>query len=320
VSTLPDTAAVIVTHRRLDLARACVEAVAGELDRGSIVVVVNDTGAAVEGDLDWLSTHVGSVLLNPEPRGYGANVNAGARTLAGRYRYYLILNDDVLPTPGCISNLREALERTPMAALAGPRLNDRSGDRQASAFRFPSVGSELASAIILPARIQRWLWRKAISGQGTESAGDVWLLGAALLIRATAFEQGSGFDEQFFLYSEETDLAYRLKSQGWSSCACDAAVAVHLGAQSTADRRFRRLLGTSRWSYVRKHWTWPRRACLLVVLSLAYLWNSAYVAVRIVLQPRSSRDKLALWSAHWDQRPVPQKSLLRTPITGTPDG
>jgi GT2 family glycosyltransferase len=317
-----DTAAVIVTHRRIDLARACVEAVACELDPASIVVVVNDPSAAPQSDVDWLNSHVGSTLFNSESRGYGANVNAGVRTLAGRYRYYIILNDDVLPTPDCISKLRDALEHTPKSALAGPRLKGRSGDLQATSFRFPTVISELASAIILPAKIQRWLWFRTVAGGSHASTfdADVWLLGAALLIRAVAFEQVNGFDESFFLYSEETDLAYRMKARGWSSCVCNEASAVHIGAQSTQNRRYRRLLGASRWRYVRKHWTFSRRACLLVLLSLAYLWNSAYVAVRIVLRPRSFRDKLALWKAHWDQRPVPQLRLAGTPLTGTPNG
>jgi N-acetylglucosaminyl-diphospho-decaprenol L-rhamnosyltransferase len=321
-ANMTDTAAVIVTHRRADLARACVEAVACELDPASIVVVVNDPGAVPHSDLNWLSSHIGSTLLNSESRGYGANVNAGVRTLAGGYRYYVILNDDVLPAPGCISTLREALERTPTAALAGPRLTDRSGDLQATSFRFPSVASELASAIILPAKVQRWLWLRTVSGGISVSPvdADVWLLGAALMIRAAAFEQVNGFDERFFLYSEETDLAYRMKAHGWSSCACSEASAVHTGAQSTGNRRYRRLLGVSRWRYVRKHWTFPRRACLLALLSLAYLWNFAYVAARIALRPRSFRDKLALWAAHWDQRPVPQRSPLRKPLIGTPDG
>ena len=305
MSKVGDTATVIVTHRRADLARACAEVVAEELDPGSIVVVVNDPRGAQQRDLDWLMARVGSTLLNSTPRGYGANVNAGVRVLAGRYRYYLILNDDVMLTTGAISKLREALERRPEIALAGPRLVDGSGHLQASAFRFPTIPSELASAIILPSRLQSWLWRKIVSGERHATSADVWLVGAAVLIRASAFHEVDGFDERFFLYSEETDLAYRMKVRGWSSCACDEAVAVHIGAQSTAERRYHRLFGTSRWRYVRKHWTLPRRVSLLGLLSLTYLWNSAYVTVRIVLQPRSSRAKLRLWAAHWSRRPFP---------------
>jgi N-acetylglucosaminyl-diphospho-decaprenol L-rhamnosyltransferase len=300
-----DTATVIVTHRRADLARACAEVVAEELDPASIVVVVNDPRGAQQWDLDWLMAKVGFTLLNSTQRGYGANVNTGVRVLAGRYRYYLVLNDDVMLTTGAISKLRETLERRPEIALAGPRLVDGLGQLQPSAFRFPTIPSELASAIILPSRLQYWLWRKIVSGDSNAPSADVWLVGAAVLIRASAFHEVNGFDERFFLYSEETDLAYRMKIRGWSSCACDEAVAVHIGAQSTAERRYHRLLGTSRWRYVRKHWTLARRVSLLGLLSLTYLWNSAYVTVRIVLQPRSTRAKLRLWAAHWSRRPFP---------------
>jgi N-acetylglucosaminyl-diphospho-decaprenol L-rhamnosyltransferase len=315
-SKVGDTAAVIVTHHRADLARACAEVVAEELDPASIVVVVNDPGGTQQWDLDWLTTNVGSTLLNATPRGYGANVNAGIRVLTARYRYYLVLNDDVLPTTGAISKLRETLERQPAAALAGPRLLDGSGQLQATAFRFPSIPSELASAIILPSRIQLWMWRKIVSGQRSASSADLWLVGAILLIRASAFHEVNGFDERFFLYSEETDLAYRMNVHGWTSCACDEAVAIHIGAQSTAERRYHRLPGTSRWRYVRKHWTLARRVSLLALLSLTYLWNSAYVTVRIVLQPRSSRAKLRLWAAHWSRRPFPAVRPLEKRIVG----
>jgi N-acetylglucosaminyl-diphospho-decaprenol L-rhamnosyltransferase len=316
ISKIGDTAAVIVTHRRAELARACAELVAEELDLASIVVVVNEPCGAPQSDLGWLMANVGSTLLNSTARGYGANVNAGVRELAGRYDYYLVMNDDVMPTTGAISKLRETLERGPETALTGPRLVDGSGHLQATAFRFPTIPSELASAIILPSRIQNWLWRKIVSGEGTASSADVWLVGAALLIRASAFHEVNGFDERFFLYSEETDLAYRMRLRGWSSCACDEAVAVHMGAQSTAERRYRRLPGTSRWRYLRKHWPLARRVSLLGLLSLTYLWNSAYVTVRIVLQPRSFRAKLRLWAAHWSRRPFPAVRPLAQRMAG----
>ena len=54
--------------------------------------------------------------------------------------------------------------------------------------------------------------------------------GAALYRRAAALELG-GFDERFFLYLEDVDLALRLRLAGWT-CMYEPAVALHAGEGS----------------------------------------------------------------------------------------
>jgi GT2 family glycosyltransferase len=301
---LTDTGAVIVTHARADLARACAERVLETIDPRLLVVVVNDPGNAPEPELEWLNTNVGRLVCNESPRGYGANVNKGVSCLRDRCGYYLVLNDDVLPGYGTIAALRAVLEDDPAAAVVAPRLVDAEGLPQQVAYRFPSLASELVSALILPARVQRQLWRRFIEGTGDS---NTWFVGAALFVRAAAFDDAGGFDERFFLYSEETDLLLRLRRRGWSALQCDQAVAVHLGAGSTADRRYRRLIGVSRSKYIRKHWPRRERAALAALLPLAYAWNSLYVLMRIVLAPWSFRAKLSLWEAHWESRTAPRR-------------
>jgi GT2 family glycosyltransferase len=304
---LTDTGAVIVTHARADLARACAERVLETIDPRLLVVVVNDPGNAGEPELEWLDANVGCLMCNRSPRGYGANVNQGVSRLRDRCGYYVVLNDDVQPEHGTIAALRAAFEDDPAVAVVAPRLVDAEGLPQQVAYRFPSLVSELVSALILPARVQRPLWRRFIEGTGDS---NTWFVGAALLIRGEAFDDVSGFDERFFLYSEETDLLYRLRARGWSARQCDDAVAVHLGAGSTADGNCRRLIGVSRSKFIRKHWPRRERVVLAALLPLAYAWNSLYVLARIVVAPRSFRAKLSLWAAHWESRTAPRSRRL----------
>jgi N-acetylglucosaminyl-diphospho-decaprenol L-rhamnosyltransferase len=295
-----DTGAVVVTHRRADLARACVERLLHELSPTAVAVVVNDPEASPEPDLAWLRRTVGSVVTSERPRGYGANLNEGVRQLGKGFRYWLLLNDDVLLEPGSIELLRDALESDSRAGVAGPRLVDAAGRPQQTAHRYPSFASEVASALIVPGRLQRWVWGRFVL---SADPSEAWLVGAALLVRASAFAEVDGFDEQFFLYSEETDLCARLRERGWGTRTCEKAVGVHLGAESTFNHRYRRLMGSSRGIYIRKHWGRGERLALGIVLPLVHGWNAIYVACRILLAPRSSRDKLAFWRLHWDKRP-----------------
>jgi GT2 family glycosyltransferase len=269
----------------------------------SLVVVVNDPRNAPEPALDWLSANAGVLVLNEVARGYGANVNEAARRLQGRCRYYLVANDDVQPARGSIAALRSSLENDSRAAVAAPQLVDGDGVPQPVAYRFPSVGSEVASALILPGALMGRLWQRSVLG---DAAASFWVAGAIMLVRAAAFDEVGGFDEEFFLYSEETDLILRMRERGWSAVVCDDAVAVHLGAESTSGRDYRRLMAFSRRKYIQKHWPLRDRLALLALLPLVHVWNSLYVLGRIVFEPRSVRAKLALWTAHWDNRPGPR--------------
>jgi GT2 family glycosyltransferase len=57
-------------------------------------------------------------------------------------------------------------------------------------------------------------------------------LGAVLLVDRECFDKLHGWDESFFLYSEETDFSLRARQAGWLTRYQPSAVAVHVGKQS----------------------------------------------------------------------------------------
>ena len=75
------------------------------------------------------------------------------------------------------------------------------------------MSSELVSTLILPALVQQPLWTRYVLG----GYDDFWVVGAMFVIRADVFHDVGGFDEQFFLYSEETDLDFRIRERGWAA-------------------------------------------------------------------------------------------------------
>jgi len=60
-----------------------------------------------------------------------------------------------------------------------------------------------------------------------------FLMGAVLLLRRAAVEEAGGFDEDFFMFSEEVDLCYRLREAGWKVVFTPDAEFVHVGGAST---------------------------------------------------------------------------------------
>jgi GT2 family glycosyltransferase len=60
--------------------------------------------------------------------------------------------------------------------------------------------------------------------------------GAAAAIRRSAWDDVGGLDDSVFAYSEDLDLALRLRSAGWGTVAAVDAVAVHRGSASAGTR------------------------------------------------------------------------------------
>jgi GT2 family glycosyltransferase len=103
-----------------------------------------------------------------------------------------------------------------------------------------------------------------------------------MVCRRTAFEAIGGFDEQLFLYYEDSDLCLRLFRNGWHAYLVPAATAIHLGGASFGGdvRRQLRFFRASQDYYFRKH----RPAWELVLLrGLRVLYD--LFGVRTVLYP-----------------------------------
>jgi GT2 family glycosyltransferase len=80
-------------------------------------------------------------------------------------------------------------------------------------------------------------------------------MGAALVLRREALDEVGLFDEEFFLYSEEVDLQFRLRQAGWDVHYFPSATVVHHESQFSADIPERRIneMWRSRHRYWRKH-------------------------------------------------------------------
>jgi N-acetylglucosaminyl-diphospho-decaprenol L-rhamnosyltransferase len=297
--------AVIVTHARPDLAAQAIAHMADAVPRPEIVVVVNDPEASDASALISLEACAGQVIRNDVPRGYGANLNRGVAALEGRGDALLLLNDDAFLQPGALARLIAVLARNPCAGIVGGQIITNSMSADASAFKFPTLWSEAAAILLAPEPLLRRARHRWLLDMPSGSDGRVeWVLGAAMLVRRTAFEAAGGFDEAFFLYSEETDLAKRMSDAGWTTHLTAAAEIVHVGAASTEAPRFPQMRREARGRYVRKHWPRPQQWALNPVLSLVVTWNLVYVLAQSIVSPGSRRRRIARWRLHRDGRPI----------------
>jgi hypothetical protein len=189
---------------------------------------------------------VDETIALPERRGKAANDSELLRRARGRYA--LLLNEDSELRPGATLALWEALEQRRDAACAGARLLRPDGSAQACAWRFPTLATALAGALML----HRLL---VVQSTGTRTREVDWCQSSALLVRREAAAAVGYLDPDFFVYSDEVDFARRLRDRGWRSVYVPGAQAVHHEQLSTGALPERRIveLARGRDLYMRKH-------------------------------------------------------------------
>jgi N-acetylglucosaminyl-diphospho-decaprenol L-rhamnosyltransferase len=237
-------------------------------------VLVLDNGSR-DGSAEAARAHpaVDELIALTERRGKALNDSELLRRAAGRYA--LLLNEDSELRPGATLTLWQALQDRTHAACAGARLVRPDGRRQACAWRFPTIATALAAALMLH-RLY------TVQSTGVRTREVDWCQSSALLVRRDAAAQVDYLDPDFFVYSDEVDFARRLRDLGWYSVYVPAAVAIHHEQLSTDVVPERRIVEMSRNRdlYMRKHhspaatravrwltaWTYALRALAALVL------------------------------------------------------
>ena len=228
------------------------KAVARHAPGAEVVVVDNASGDEIRGRLE-ADAPGARVLVEAVNRGFGAACNRGARETSRPY--ILFLNSDAYVRPGAVAALVATLDADSRAAAAGPRLIGPDGRPQSSIRRLPTpwrIFSESAGLAFLAGGREPFSGHAA-TRQDHGRAGSVpALMGAALLVRRSAFEEVGGFDEDFFLYAEETDLMARWKGRQWRVRYDPGAEVIHEGGRSGGDALFGQL-HASLERYTAKH-------------------------------------------------------------------
>jgi N-acetylglucosaminyl-diphospho-decaprenol L-rhamnosyltransferase len=196
--------------------------------------------------------------------------------------FCLLLNEDSEIQPGAVPALLGALRADSGAAVAGAQLISPEGRAVPCAWRLPSITTALAGAVFLHRRVT-----VESGGEATRPVG--WVQSSAMLVRRDAALDVGGFDDRFFVYSDETDLCKRLSDAGWRILYVPSARAVHHDqmAQDAAGAE-RRIVEYHRGRdrYLRKHLGAAQAALLRPLLALPYLVRALSAAVLSNHSPR----------------------------------
>jgi N-acetylglucosaminyl-diphospho-decaprenol L-rhamnosyltransferase len=271
---LPDIAVVIVTYNSAHVIGDLLDSVPKALDGLTADVVVVDNGSS-DGTAE-LAVALGAChVVRSANIGYAGGINRGVREAAPA-EAILILNPDVRLHPGSLPPLLAAL-RQPRVGIVAPRMLTPQGDLDLSLRREPTLPRALGLTRTRLAAFSEYVCDPSAY---TRPCTVDWALGAALLMSRECYESLGGWDESYFLYSEETDLALRARDAGLLTRYEPRAVAVHIGGQSGRNQR------TYAMQIVNRVRLYRRRHGALA--SWAYYW--LVVANQMSRVPRGRRE------------------------------
>ncbi|MEN6535943.1 MAG: glycosyltransferase family 2 protein [Bryobacteraceae bacterium] len=191
----------------------CLQALGKQIFRDFDVILVDNSGKGLTRQQGVRLSNV-TVIENRHNAGFGAAINQGIRVSSTPY--VAALNDDAEPHPEWLAEMVAALESHPEAGMAASRiLLAREGCLDSAGMLVCGDGSS----------------KQRGHGQPPSSfpdTGEVLFPSAcAALYRRALLDETGGFDEDFFLYAEDTDLGLRARWAGWKCLYVPGATVNH---------------------------------------------------------------------------------------------
>ncbi|HET7114427.1 MAG TPA: glycosyltransferase family 2 protein [Pyrinomonadaceae bacterium] len=243
----PELSIIIINWNGGSLLRRCVETIVSSQPATTYEIVIVDNASEDDSlqqlrDSELLAPLFANqqlrIINNSENRGFGAANNQGFALTDSPFVFLLNLDTEV--SPGTIDTLMRTIKSDPQIGVCGPKILNTDGTLQISAFFNPprvwhTVLSQLKLYQLLPRRIR-----------GELLLGRHWdhdrlrsvpmLSGAAMLARRAMIDEVGGFNEQFHMYSEDTEWCWRITKANWKLMFVPEAVLLHHGAQSSMKR------------------------------------------------------------------------------------
>ncbi len=270
----------LVNWNNRDFLRQCLESIeAAELPL-AYDIVVSDNGST-DGSLEMLSERFPyvKVVQNGKNVGVARGNNECIRNSSGKYVY--VLNNDTIINRESVMAMVRWLDEHPAAGAAGGNLLNPDGTLQASFCSFPTLWEEFQ--LVTHLGIARNPYFPAYNGTWPEPRRVDWMSSASIVVRRAAIEAIGLVDEDYFIYSDETDWQYRLWRAGWEVWYLPEVTTIHFGGGSfqPGGRRYT-LVYRGRMLFARKHYGRPYQAAQRTMFGLAALGRQA---VWVALSP-----------------------------------
>ena len=279
---------VIVSYNNRAEIEACLRSALRSLGQADELILVDNASSDGTAELAE-SSFPGLCILRPGNNlGFGAGSNLGALHAQGEYLAFL--NPDTTVEPGWLEALLSALQDDPQAGMAASKIL-LLDDPQ----RINTCGNEMH---ISGLTLCRGMGQPEHSFSNLEQVSAV--SGAAFMMRRELFETLGGFDENFFMYMEDTDLSLRARLAGYTCLYVPGSVVYH---------QYTLRFGPRKTYYQERNRYWMllkvlRKRTLLALLPALLLAELVTWGFVILRERRNWGNKLRAYAdvfRHWKQ-------------------
>lgn len=236
---------IIVNYNTKDLTLQTISSVYEQTNNIDFEIIVVDN-ASTDGSTEAIENTFPKVKLikSSENLGFGRANNKGVEIAKGRNVFFL--NPDTILLNNAVKILSDFLDNHPNVGVCGGNLYDSDKNPTRSYWMFYSpIIWDLNG--MLRNKVEQLIYGKSYGFNYTDKPKPVaHIVGADMMIKREIFNEVGGFDKDFFMYREETELNFRIYKKGYRSMSVPDAKIIHLEGKSFSnnlDRTKRKLEG-----------------------------------------------------------------------------
>lgn len=245
-----DVSILIVGYQSKGFIAECLQAISDHTKTAKYEILFIDNSD--DGAADLVKARFPDVRVLPGQGNLGFGTGNNRLAAVAKAPRVLCLNPDTVMQDGALDVLVAFAKSKPQAGAWGGLTLSPEGHLDAgNRLVIPSLGKVARNAFGDPKAMQSG---GLPPGAGEPGQVDV-LCGGFMMVRRDVWEALGGFDESFFLYSEEVDFFARLKAGGWEAWVTPEARVTHdvgSGAPVSPTRLYYRAKG--QMHYAKKHW------------------------------------------------------------------
>ncbi len=234
------------------------------------------------------SAHVKKIFTK-ENTGFGRACNVGAEQ--SKFQYLLFVNPDIIfrdnPFPALIDFI---LENSNAGAIGGILLND-DGSFQYSYNSFPNFEWEISE---LFGSTNNLIEKKLSKIQNNKALQVDWLIGAFMFMKKNVFLKAGGFDDDYFLYYEDTDLQKKINDFGHKNYLLPGIKLIH-GTKSSikgesGNKVYNREMNKSKMIYLYKHSGFVKRNFIRIINIIRILSRVFILPLKLLMKKTGSEE------------------------------
>lgn len=217
-----DVSVIIINYNTCKMTSECIDSVIEHTKDIEYEIILVDN-ASTDGSKEFFEKDSRVRYIYSERNaGFGAGNNLGVQYAKGKY--LLLLNSDTLFLNNAIKLFYDYAETHNKRCVYGGWLEYGKG----SHFQFPRMGY---------VEFIKSFFAKPLKDDRTREMHVDTIVGADMFLLKSIYDEAHGFDENIFMYGEETELQYRLKKAGVDRMIIPGPSIVHFGGASSSSKK-----------------------------------------------------------------------------------